>query len=302
MVDNSVSTIGFIGIGVLGKALALALAARGYPVVAVQSRTRGSAQWLAEQIPECRVLDSAQELADAVDLVFITTPDSAIPEVAASVTWRPNQGVIHCSGAASASVLDSAAQQNAATGAFHPFQTFAGIEESVDAVSRLSGVTFAISATGWLNLYLTELAVNLGGCAVFISDEDRPLYHASAVLSCGYLVSLLQSAVSIWEAMGVDAQDAMKAIYPLARTTLDNLANNGAESSVTGPVVRGDVVTIQSHLELLTKKAPESLPVYLALTRASFPLAAGRGVNQTKLAAMQKLIDQYDRRSGACRG
>jgi len=298
---NPMVRIGFIGMGVLGKGLGLALATRGYPVVAIHSRTRSSAHWLADRIPKCQVLESAQELANAVDLVFITTPDSAISEVAASITWRPDQGAVHCSGALPVSILHPAFQQSVAIGSFHPFQTFAGINGPEDAVSRLSGVTFAISATVWLNRYLTKLALDLGGFPVYISDEDRPLYHASAVLSCGYLVSLLQSAISIWETFGASPQDAMKAIYPLARTTLDNMANHGAQSSVTGPVVRGDAATIQSHLESLSHRAPEFLSVYQTMTQASFPFAAKSGVTQTQLAAMRELIGQYDRRSGECR-
>ncbi len=302
VVDNRERTIGFIGIGVLGRGLALSLIAQGYRVIGAQSRTRSSALWLGERIPQCQVFDSAQDLADAADLIFITTPDSVIPEVAASITWRPGQGAVHCSGALSTAVLDCASQQGADIGSFHPFQTFAGVIDAADTVSRLSGVTFAVSGTGWLEPLLTDLAHDLGGRVVSIPDEDRPAYHASAVLSCGYLLALLQSAVSLWETFGVDPGDAMKAIYPLARATLENLAAHGAESSVTGPVVRGDAATIQSHLELLSQKAPDSLPVYLALTRSSFPLATRRGVSRSQLATMQELIDQYDRRSGACRG
>ena len=85
MVDRDLA-IGFIGIGVLGKGLPLALAAQGYRVEAAHSRSADSAQWLADRLPKCRVYQSAQDLSDASDLVFITTPDSAIGEVAAAVT------------------------------------------------------------------------------------------------------------------------------------------------------------------------------------------------------------------------
>ena len=74
--------IGFIGIGVLGKGLPLALAERGYRVVAAYNRSTASAQWLADRIPGCSVYTSAQESSDAADLVFITTPDSVIEDMA----------------------------------------------------------------------------------------------------------------------------------------------------------------------------------------------------------------------------
>lgn len=292
-------SIGFIGIGVLGKGLAMSLAAREYRVVAAYSRRRSSAQWLEERVPGCRVFASAQELAAATDLVFITTPDSAIGEVAAAVAWHPGQGVVHCCGAASRELLQPAADQGAVTGAFHPFQTFAGLADPQETISRLAGVTFAVAGEGWLSDFLGNLAGELGGRSVDIRDEDRPLYHAAAVLSCGYLVALLQATVALWREMGVSQEEAISALYPLARVTLENVANIGIGASVTGPVVRGDAATVRSHLEALSHRLPELVSLYGALADASLPLAAGRGVGPAQLAAMRGLINDY-RRPGEC--
>ena len=129
--------IGFIGIGVLGRGLSLALAERGYRVAGAHSRSEASARWLADRIPGCGVYASAQALSDASGLVCITTPDSAIEEVTRSVNWRYGQGVVHCYGGASIELLKSAAQQGAMTGAFHPFQTFAGLASPEEAAARL---------------------------------------------------------------------------------------------------------------------------------------------------------------------
>ena len=73
-------------------------------------------------------MQTAQQVADGCDLVFVTTPDSAIAEVTGAVTWRSGQGVAHCCGAASTELLEAAANAGAAVGAMHPFQTFAAIE------------------------------------------------------------------------------------------------------------------------------------------------------------------------------
>ena len=219
--------IGFIGVGTLGKGLALALVSRGYRVTAAHSRSVASARWLADRVPGCRVFETAQELADTADLVFITTPDSAIGRVLDSVSWRPGQGVVHCCGAGSTAILGPAAQAGADVGAFHPFQTFAGLNDPREAASRLSGVTFAVSGTGWLTGFLELMAGELGGHSLKISDDDRPLYHAAAVIGCGFLVTLVQAAVEIWRDMGFTDQQAMEALYPLCRVTLDNLAREG---------------------------------------------------------------------------
>lgn len=289
--------IGFIGIGVLGKGLALAMTSRGYHIAAAYSRSRASAQWLANRVEHCRVLDTPQEVADLCDLVFITTPDSAIREVAESVSWRASQGVVHCSGAACPEILKGASDQNAVAGAFHPFQTFAGLDAPQEAATRLSGVTFAISGQGWLPVFLQELARNLEGYPVSIADTDRPLYHASAVLGCGYLAALLQAAVEPWREMGFTDEQAVNALYPLARVTLENISKHGIAASVTGPVARGDAGTVESHLVALSARLPALVPLYGELAAASLPLVAGLGLEEGRLEDLRRVIDQY---SGRC--
>ncbi|MEK7814356.1 MAG: Rossmann-like and DUF2520 domain-containing protein, partial [Chloroflexota bacterium] len=210
-----------------------------------------------------------------------------------TVRWRPGQGVVHCCGAASLEVLQPAAAQGAVTGAFHPFQTFAGLADPEDTLSRLARVTFAVEGQGWLSGFLGDLARTLGGHPVFIPHHHRPLYHAAAVLGCGYLVTLLQAAVTAWQSMGFSPQQAMDALYPLARATLENVAQGGITATVTGPVVRGDAATVQSHLEALSQSLPDLVPLYWALTEASLPLAAERGVSLAQMAALMELLKGY---------
>jgi predicted short-subunit dehydrogenase-like oxidoreductase (DUF2520 family) len=304
--DKGRLNIGFIGIGVLGKGLALAMTARGYRVTAAYSRSPASAQWLAGRVEHCRVAYSAQELADACDVVFITTPDGVIGQVAGALRWRTGQGVVHCSGAASTKILQGAADQGATVGAFHPFQTFAGLEQPEEAAARLEGVTFAVSARDWLESFLQGLARDLGGRPVAIADADRPLYHASAVLGCGYLAALLQCALEPWRAMGFTQAQALEALYPLARVTLENIYRHGIRASVTGPVVRGDTQTVEAHLAALAQRLPQVVPVYAALARASLPLAAGQAGDDNriedpeKLENLQRVLDNYCGRCLPC--
>ena len=284
--------IGFVGAGTLGRGLALALDGVGCDVVAVSSRTRASAEWLAERIDGCVALDKAQDVADTCDLVFITTPDGAIAEVAASVSWRAGQGVAHCCGASSIELLDTASNTGAAVGAMHPFQTFAALSDPTEAARRLSGVTFAVSATGWLAEFLPSLAERLEGQALSVPDELRPLYHASAVLACGYVGTLLDAAVGLWTRMGYTEEDGVRAVAPLARATVEAIAAAGPVRAVTGPAVRGDAATIAAHLSLLEEHAPELVTLYRELTLASIPLARAKGVGEGELEALTSFAPQ----------
>ena len=283
--------IGFVGAGTLGRGLALALDGVGCDVVAVSSRTLTSAAWIADRVDGCSALNTAQDVADACDLVFITTPDAAIAEVAAAIRWGPSQGVTHCWGAASTELLDAPAAAGASVGAMHPFQTFAALSEPAEAALRLSGVTFAVSATGWLADYLPSLAERMDGRAIEIPDELRPLYHASAVLACGYVGTLLDAAIGLWTGMGFTEEDGVRAVAPLARATIEAIAAAGPVRAVTGPAVRGDADTIAAHLSLLAEHAPHLLPLYRELTVASIPLARAKGIAEQELDRLRRAAE-----------
>ena len=283
MAANHNIAIGFIGTGTLGCGLALALSAAGCRIAAVSSRSPESAHRLASLITGCQAQTTPQDVANACDLVFITTPDAAIAPVAASIQWRPQQGAVHCCVAASVELLTAPADAGAAVGAMHPYQTFAGLTDPANAAARLSGVTFAISATGWLTDYLPALAERLNGHAITIPDALRPLYHASAVLACGYVTTLLDAAISLWTELGLDPATAQQAIIPLTQATIDAIAAAGPTDAATGPAVRGDDATIAAHLAALSEHAPQLVPLYREMTRSTLPLANRKGADTAEL-------------------
>ena len=114
--------LGFIGAGTVGTALAISLSGKGYRVVAVSSRNQASAKNLAQAVSGCQALNNNQAVADAAELVFITTPDDAIAAVASEIKWHTGQSVVHCSGTDSTDVLEPAKKMGAYTGVFIPFR------------------------------------------------------------------------------------------------------------------------------------------------------------------------------------
>ncbi len=266
--------IGFVGAGLVGQTLARGLAEKGYQVAVVASRTYTSAVALADRIPGCRAVKTAQTVVDETDLVFLTVPDDAIGAVAASVSWRPGMAVVHCSGAMSLDVLSPAAKKAARVGSFHPLQTFADADE---ALRSLPGSTFAIEGDGPLDSTLEEMARTLGGRPIRLPPGSKTLYHASAVLACNYLVTLVQRATDLWETFGVPPDEALSALLPLLRGTVASLGRVGLPGALTGPIARGDVGTVQRHLEVLARTAPALVDVYCQLGMQTIPIAMARG-------------------------
>jgi len=266
--------LGFIGAGPVGTTFGVRLSEQGYAVAAVADISPAAAERFAGLVPGCRVSGNNQELADAVDMVFITTADDFIPKVSSELKWRPGQTVVHCSGASTVQSLEAARRQGAGVGSIHPCQTFAGIEQ---AIANLPGSTFAIEAEEPVKATLTDMARALRGDIVYLTSEDKVLYHAAAAIACNYFTTIVKLAADLWRNFGKTPADAIKAYMPLLRGTLANIETAGFPKCLTGPIARGDVATIRRHLAALEKSAPELLPLYKELGKFTVPIGRDKG-------------------------
>ena len=280
--------IGFIGAGPVGTAFGVRLSQLDYKVIAVYDVSLAAAQRFAKTMPGCQIYEKAQELANTAEFVFITTPDDIIPKVAAELTWHTGQSVIHCSGATSVDALASAKQQGAMVGSIHPCQTFAGIAQ---AIENLPGSTFAIEAEEPLRSTLTEIATALNGDWVYLTAEDKALYHAAACIACNYFYTLVKLATDLWQNFGKSTAEATKAYMPLLQGSLNNIANVGLPGALTGPIARGDTATIRKHLAALEKYAPDLLPLYKELGMWTIPIGIAKGtLSQNKAEELRAFL------------
>ena len=281
-------SIGFIGAGTVGRALARCLAGAGYRVVAVSSRSKASSLQLVAQVPGAQAFCEAQKAAGAAELVFVTTPDVAISQIAGAVRWRPGQMAVHCSGADSTDVLELARVQGAHVGVFHPLQSFA---TPTQALENLPGSTFALEGESPLIEVLESMAKALGGRSLRLRPEQKALYHASAVIASNYLVTLTALAASLWKEFGIERHEAVAALLPLVRGTVANIERVGIPDCLTGPIARGDSSTIRKHLDALAFYAPALLPLYRQLGCQAIPLALGKGtLTSVKAEEIRKLL------------
>ena len=282
-------TIGFIGAGKVGTALAVQLSSKGYPVIAVASRTMQSAQKLAGSVPGCKAYENVQQIADNAGLIFITTPDDTIEPVAAKIKWNKGNLVVHCSGAGSLDILEVALKTGAQVGAIHPLQSFANVEQ---AIKNIPGSTFAIEGDGPIVDLLTEIAKALDGKAIVLGAGNKVLYHAAAVMACNYFVTLMKLSTDIWQGFGVDSNEAIQALSPLVQGTINNLINVGLPNSLTGPIARGDVGTIQKHIDAFKGKMPELLKMYCELGLQTIPIGLAKGtLSKEKAKELKKILE-----------
>ncbi len=294
---SGLPNLGFIGTGSVATALSQALGTVGYSVVSIYGRDRHRAERLVRTLSRARVAASPQGVVDAADVVFLAVPDDAIASVAASVSWSHGRAAVHCNGAASLDLLQSAASAGAEVGVFHPLQSFASAEQ---ARRLMQGSAFRIEASGArLRGHLEGMALAVGG-RPFTLDADPTLYHVSAVLASNYLVTLLSLASELWQRMGVPREDGLRALLPLVRGTVENLERVGIPAALTGPIARGDAGTIGRHLDALQKLAPQVVPVYkdLALRTVSVALAKGT-IGAEQAQRLEEMLSHADAPAGA---
>ena len=282
--------IGIIGAGTVGTALAVRLSRRGYLVSAVSSRSHSSALRLIRMTGSGQVYDTPQGVADNAEFIFITTPDDAIPDVANQTRWHSGQYVVHCSGADSLDVLEPARIVGAKVGSFHPLQTFANIQKAVD---NLPGSTFALEAESPLLDILKEMAAALEGRWIKLGAGDKAAYHAAAVMSCNYMVTLVKMAADLWNSFGIPREQAIQALLPLLKGTINNIENLGVPNALTGPIARGDIGTVQIHLNTLKETAPALMPAYCEMGLQTIPVAEAKGrISEQQARDLENILKQ----------
>jgi predicted short-subunit dehydrogenase-like oxidoreductase (DUF2520 family) len=83
-------------------------------------------------------------------------------------------------------------------------------------------------------------------------------------MASNFLPPLLDVACRLLERAGVPYDEALPALLPLVRGALSNIEERGLEASVTGPIPRGDVETVDLHLRALD---PRDRQLYALLGR-----------------------------------
>ena len=83
----------------------------------------------------------------------------------------------------------------------------------------------------------------------------------------------------------------MQALLPLIRGTVGNIEREGAAAALTGPIVRGDLGTVQTHLEQLRSTLPGVVPLYAALAQSAARLAIdAKRLDETRGAEILALL------------
>jgi predicted short-subunit dehydrogenase-like oxidoreductase (DUF2520 family) len=237
-----------IGLGNWGSSLAAALDAAGLLVERVHARRHNSLSKL-----EARVL-------------WLCVPDAAIATTAEwLVTQRGDlngQVVVHSSGALDRSVLAPAERAGARTASVHPMMSFPSRR-----VVGLQGTRFGVEAEDTAtHKQLFTLVRRLGGRPFAIDGKGKAMYHAGAMFGSPLLVATLAAGVRAMREAGIQEEEALALLGPMAAATVANVQKQGLARSFSGPLARGDAATVKLHRKGL-ERHPLVAQTYMALAR-----------------------------------
>jgi predicted short-subunit dehydrogenase-like oxidoreductase (DUF2520 family) len=275
--------VSIIGTGRLGTALAIALAQEGYSISALAARRRESARRAAAL--RGRLLDGStrvlavKELGELrmPELLIIATPDDQIAPVAENVArldWDSGSKstVLHTSGALSASILSPLRKKGWSAGSLHPLVS---VSEPKAGAQLLRSAFWSVEGDQRAVRLGKAIVRDLDGKSFSISSENKPLYHAAAVMASGNVTALFDVAIEMLAECGLTRRQAQSALLPLLASAVRNLEKMNPAQALTGTFARGDVETVKRHLALL-KNNKAALEMYRLLGLRSLDLAGSR--------------------------
>lgn len=263
--------VNIVGGGKLGKTLGYLIQKySSHTIQGVCNRSLSSAEAAIQFIGAGKAFDNILALPEA-DITFITTADNQIKacceQLATSQYLKPNSIIAHCSAILSSEILISA--KNCLLISAHPMFSFGNPEKNI---FEFEGTYCALESESSVAVTTLEKIFNaMGSVTFYIRKADKALYHCAGIFASNYVVTLFDNAMQCLKNSGIEEQISRPLVHQLMQSTLNNLKNQTTKSALTGPIQRGDIETVQSHIHALDNQKQKSL--YQALGKATLELA-----------------------------
>lgn len=267
-----------VGCGRVGTSLVYHLNRTGYSVCGVASRSLVSAEKAALIVPGTPFSINPADVTREADVVFITTPDDTIAEVAGAIAkeagFKKGASVLHCSGSLASTIMSEVKEAGAFIGSMHPLQSFAGADLTTNP---FDAIVMSVEGDEKPVAMALAMAADLGAKGLTIDTHAKTMYHAAAVVASNCFVTVQDMAWKFISDAGVSEKDAWSVLGPLIEGTLANIKKVGPVGALTGPIARGDVATIDAHLNKISEMQPGLEALYKALCLHTVDVAKRKG-------------------------
>ncbi|GBF10598.1 Rossmann-like and DUF2520 domain-containing protein [Tepidibacillus sp. HK-1] len=283
--------IGFIGAGKVGTSLGEYWYRKGFQVVGYYTRTYQHAVKAASK-SKSMAYQELEALVKDSDLIAISVNDDQIASISEKLASLPivweNKIVFHLSGLHTSNLLSSLWDHGATVCSLHPMLSFSDPEK---AVIDLQSVLFTIEGRGKKLGELKSLLDQCGNSWMEIRTDVKALYHTAATILSNYLVTLVDIGVQMLTTAGFKQNQTKDLIEPLVKKTIDRVIDLGTEKALTGPISRGDMCTLEKHLEVLGEVDQTWLDLYQQMGFLTIDLAKrGRRITSDSAEKMKEVL------------
>jgi len=271
-----------MGAGRAGVGLARAFRAAGVAVAGLHGRHEAGG-------PDGVSVGALPASLRRAAVILVTVRDSQMDDALRELLEAPTREravILHASGSAEPVMLGAVREAGHPAGTFHPLVPLA---DPGRAATALAGAYIGIDGDDGALAVSRTLAEKLGARTVEIPRGEKPRYHAAAVIASRFPAVLLTVSERVLREAGVAREDAAGAARALLRLAAGNIERADAARVLTGPIVRGDAVTVRRHLRALAAD-PEALSVYRALSLAAVELARESGTDPEKLDEVREAL------------
>ena len=234
-----------IGASKTGTSIAYHLQKNGHQPIFLWNRSKENLAKSNEYVNFENTSTSMENFPVNCDFIIISVRDDAVKTIADQFLkkWKNQTAkIFHTSGALDSSIFGD--YQN--SGSFHPVISISSIEEGIDIIPQ---TTF--TCEGNIAEFLVQLAEEISESGIQLSKEQKQNIHLSAVFMNNYLAAMIEKIKILNKNAELDECSTEKILQSIAQQTITKSWKNPIEETLTGPIKRGDVKTIQKHLNIL---------------------------------------------------
>lgn len=240
--------IGFIGAGKVGVSLGKYFKMYGRDVMGYYSLTSESAKWAAN-FTNTTYYENLQRIISDCDMLMFTVPDDKIAAVwEEAKPFVRGKIIAHCSGLHSSKIFSDVGTTDSSAYSIHPLCAVSSKEHSY---KLLADTLFTIEGDSTHISTIQQLFEEMGNRTCVISAENKAKYHAAASLASNHMTAVFYMAEKLFMDCGFSENEARTELYHLAKGNLLNILEQGCIASLTGPIERGDIETVEKHLACL---------------------------------------------------
>ncbi len=255
--------ITIIGAGRVGSAFAIELFNKGYKIHAIIDKSKIKASRLSKFVDcETSVKVLSQNTADNSDLILLSMKDDDLIKFYSEVKHINFKGrvLVHTSGLLTSEIFKRYKVYKKDCASFHPAQTFPKV--SYRNNHYLKGIYFGIEGGERATKLLKSISKRLGSNNIILNKNKKSLYHLGCVISSNFMIANFYILKEFSSTLGISEKRFFNVLKPLFTQTAQNLHKEGVIGSLTGPIIREDIQTIQAHLDLLHGKFPKFVEYY----------------------------------------